>query len=167
MNFLENMLGGGQGQQDFQNFVSRYEQGQPQDGYSGQEAMDRYQQVATQLPHQNYVQAAEAAFGRMSPQQRGEFGQLLQQQAQQSNIPLPGLGASQGAAGGQMQDPGILASVVGSLHQQDPNLLSQLLGGGSGSSGGSGGNLLGNPAVRSALGGIAAMAAKQFFGQRH
>lgn len=163
MNMLENVLGGGQGQQDFQNFVSRYEQGQPQDGYSGQEAMDRYQQVATQIPHQNYIQAAEAAFGRMSPQQRGEFGQLLQQQAQQGNFPLPGLGM--GGAGGQMQDPGMLAQLVGSLHQQDPNLLTQLLGGGSGSSGG--GSLMSNPAVRSALGGIAAMAAKQFFSQRH
>lgn len=159
MNLLENVLGGGQGQQDYQNFVNRYEQGQPQDGYSGQEALNRYQQVATQLPHQNYVQAAEGALSRMSPQQRSEFGHFLQQQAQQSNIPVPGLGQ-----GSQASDPGMMAQVLGSLHQQNPNLLSQLISGG-GSSGG--GNLLSNPAVKSALGGIAAMAAKQFFSQRH
>lgn len=163
MNMLENVLGGGQGQQDYQNFVNRYEQGQPQDGYSGQEALDRYQQVATRLPQQNYMQAAEAAFSRMSPQQRSEFSQFLQHQAQQNNIPLPGLG--QGGASGQTSDPSTLAHLLGTLHQQDPNLLSQLLGHSGSSSGG--GSLLSNPAVRSALGGIAAMAAKQFFGQRH
>lgn len=161
MNMLENLLGGGQGQQEYQNFVNRYEQGQPHDGYSGQEALDRYQQVAPQLSQQHYVQAAEAAFSRMSPQQRSEFGQFVQQQAQQHNISLPSMG--QGAAGSSMQDPGMLAQLTGALHQQNPNLLSQVLGGG----GSGGGSMLSNPAVKSALGGIAAMAAKQFFSQRH
>lgn len=63
---------------------------------------------------------------------------------------------------------------AGALHQQDPGLLPQLLstgmrGGGSGadSTGSSdGGGLLASPAAKSALAGIAAMAVKQFMGNR-
>ncbi len=176
MSFLDSLLGGGQ-QQDFQGFVNRYEQGQPSEGYSDAEVLNRYQQVAPQLPQSSFVQAAEAAFNRMPPQQRAEFGQTVQQQAQQQGISIPGLGAIAGGLGGQsdyqsqMQNPGALAQMVGALHQQDPGLLPQLLssgmsmmGGGSGAT--SGGGLLASPAAKSALAGIAAMAVKQFLGNR-
>src|SRR5690242_6389438 len=46
MDLLKQFLGSGQGHQDFSDFVNRFEQGQPSDGYSDQEAVDRYHQVA-------------------------------------------------------------------------------------------------------------------------
>ena len=172
MNMLENLLGG-QNQADYQGFVNRYEQGAPHEGYTGQEVMDRYQQIAPNLPANNYIQAAEQAFERMPPQQRQEFGQFLQQQAQQRGVNIPQL--SQGAAPEQFQNSGFLAQALGAVHQQQPGLVGQLLGdvmggggsgGGGGTSGGTGG-ILSNPAAKAALAGIAAMAAKQFMGQRH
>jgi hypothetical protein len=36
---------------------------QPSEGCSDAEVLNRYQQVAPQLPHSSFVQAAEAAFG--------------------------------------------------------------------------------------------------------
>lgn len=169
---LDNILGGQQ-QAEYQNFVNRYDQGPPQDGYSGQEVMDRYQQIAPRLPTNNYMQAAEQAFERMSPQQRQEFAQFLQQQAQQHNVNIPQL--SQGTSSSQLQNSGFLAQILGSLHQQQPGLVSEILsgvmGGSHSASGGSGasgaGGLLSNPAAKAALAGIAAMAVKQFMGQRH
>lgn len=171
MNILGNLLGGQQQQNDFQNFVNRYEQGAPHEGYSDQEVMDRYSQVASNLPANNYVQAAEQAFGRMSPQQRQEFGTFLQQQAQQHNIAIPQL--SQGASPAQLQDSGFLAQALGAVHQQQPGLVSQLLSGvmsghsGSSNASGGAGGILSSPAAKAAMAGIGAMAVKQFMGNRH
>lgn len=163
MNFLENMLGGGgQQQQDYHNFVQRYEQGQPTEGYSDQEAIDRYNQVATQLPPQHYQQAAYQAFDRMTPQDRAQFGRYLEQQAQQQGMPFPG-------QGGDYSDPNYLSQITTQMHQQQPGMLSQLLGG-SASGGppvGGAGQLLSNPLAKAALAGIAAMAVKNFMQQRH
>ena len=167
MNMLEHLLGGQQ-QGEFQDFANRYEQGAPQDGYSGQEVMDRYSQIAPHLPANNYVQAAEQAFERMPPQQRQEFGQFLQQQAQQQGVNIPQF--SQGASPSQFQNSGFLAQALGSLHQQQPGLVGQLLGGvmGGGNTGNTGGagGILSNPAAKAAMAGIAAMAVKQFMGNR-
>ena len=90
MSILQQLLGGGQQRQDYQDFVNRYEQGPPHNGYSDQEVIDRYQQVAPQLPPQTYQQAAQAAFERMSPEERGQFAQYVQRQAQQQGMALPG-----------------------------------------------------------------------------
>lgn len=162
MNFLENILGGGgQQQQDYQDFVHRYEQGPITEGYSDQEALDRYGQVAAQLPPQQYQQAAYQALDRMSPQERSQFGQYLEQQAHQQGVPFPG-------QGGDYTDPRYLSQVTTQVHQQ-PGLLRQLLGG-SGSGGGPLGGasrLLSNPLAKAALAGIAAMAVKNFTQQRH
>jgi hypothetical protein len=163
-NILQNLFGGGQRQQ-YQDFVQRYEQGQPADGYSGQEVMDRYQAVAHQVPNDVYQSSAEQAFARLSPQERQEFAQFLQQRAQQQNVSLPGMG---GGFGGQVQqDPGALAGIVTQLHQQ-PGLLSGLLGGGGQTSGGQRqqGSILDNPVAKAAMAGIAAMAVKNLMDRR-
>ncbi|HEX8036628.1 MAG TPA: hypothetical protein VF510_22410 [Ktedonobacterales bacterium] len=162
MNFLENILGGGgQQQQDIQNFVQRFEQGPITEGYSDQEALDRYGQVAAPLPPQQYQQAAYQAFNRMSPEERSQFGQYLQQQAQQQGVPFPG-------QGGNYTDPNYLSQITTQVHQQ-PGLLRQLLGGSAsgGSPMGGAGRLLSNPLAKAALAGIAAMAVKNFTQQRH
>jgi hypothetical protein len=156
MGLLDSLLGNPQQQQEYQNYVSRYQQGVPHEGYSDQEVLQRYQQVAPQLPPEDYQRAAEQAFSRMSPAQRMQFGQYVQQQAQAQNTPAPGFG--QGVGPEVYEDPRYLAQQTTQIHQQQPGALTQLLGGG-GPSG-----MLGSPVAKAALAGIAAMAISNVMG---
>jgi len=45
MGILDELLGGGQRQKDYRDFVDRYEQGSPSEGYSDQEVLKRYGDV--------------------------------------------------------------------------------------------------------------------------
>ena len=42
MGILDELLGGGQRQKEYRDFVDRYEQGKPSEGYSDQEVLKRY-----------------------------------------------------------------------------------------------------------------------------
>src|SRR5918911_2935357 len=136
MGLLDSLLADPSQQQDYQDFVGRYQQGQPHEGYPDQEVVQRYQQVAPNLSPQEHQAAAEQSYTRLSPQERMQLGQYLQQQA-------PGFG--QGVSPQQYQDPGYLAQMTAQMHQQQPGLLSGLLGGGGGG---------GNPPLKGALAGI-------------
>jgi hypothetical protein len=160
MGLLDAVLGNPQSQQQYQDFVNRYQQGAPHEGYSDQEVMQRYQEVAPQLPAQDYQAAAEQAFNRMSPQERGQFGQYVQQQAQTQGASVPGFG--QGAGPQAYENPQYLAQQTAQLHQQQPGLLGQLLSGGNTGSGSS--SMLGSPVAKAALAGIAAMAVSNALG---
>jgi hypothetical protein len=131
MNMLEQLLGGGQQRQEYQDFTQRYDQDPPWQGISDQEAQSRFQQVAPQLRPDLYQQSAQQAFERLSPQQRMQLGQYLQQQAQQQSVPFPHQGGTDA-----FQDPGYLARVTGRMHQQQPGILGQLLGSALGGGGG-------------------------------
>jgi hypothetical protein len=156
MDMLQNALGGRQSHEELNDFVNRYQTGQPWEGISDQEAKDRYSQIATQLPAQQYRESAEQAFARLSPEQRAQLAQLLQSQAQQHSIDVPGL--NQAGFGQQaQQDPAVLAGVTTQMHEQQPNMLQQLLGDG---------GALSNPIAKAALAGITAMAAQKFLGGR-
>jgi len=158
MGLLDSLLGNPQQQQDYQNYVQRYQQGAPHEGYSDQEVVQRYQQVTPQLPTEDYQRAAQEAFSRMSPQERIQFGQYVQQQAQAQGTPVAGFG--QGVTQEAYGDSGYLAQHTAQLNQQQPGLLTQLLGGGGTSSGG----VLGSPVAKAALAGIAAMAVSRAMG---
>jgi hypothetical protein len=163
MDILAQILGGGQQRQQYQDFVNRYDQGPPWQGIDDREAYDRYQQVAPQLPPQMYQESAQEAFARLSPQQRMQLGQYLQQRAQQQ-----GIGGFQDVnrdgVDDRLQDPGYLAQATGRMEQQQPGILGQLLGGGGGMGGG--GSMLENPIAKAALAGIAAMAVKKMMSGR-
>ncbi len=159
MDLLQNLLGGGQQRQEYEDFMNRYEQGSPYDGISGDEAYRRYQQVAPQLPPDVYEDAARDSFSRMSPQERMQFGQYLQQRSRQQGINFPDL--NQDGIDDRYQDPNFLAQMTGRMHQQQPNLLGQLLGGGQQQAAGGIGDMLNNPLAKAALGGIAAMAVRR------
>lgn len=162
MDLLQNLLGGGQQRQEYEDFANRYDQGSPYDGISGDEAYRRYQQVAPQLPPDVYEDAARESFSRMSPQERMQFGQHLQQRSRQQGVNFPDL--NQDGIDDRYQDPNFLAQMTGRMHQQQPGLLGQLLGGGQQQSVGGGGgvgDLLNNPLAKAALGGIAAMAVRR------
>ena len=67
----------------------------------------------------------------------------------------------------RLQDAGYLAQATGRLHQQQPGILGQLLGGALGGGGGGGNQgMLESPIAKAALAGIAAMAVKQMMGNR-
>jgi hypothetical protein len=180
MGFLENLMGGGDDprRQQAQDFISRYQQGSPYEGFSGDEALGHYQQVATQMPPETYQQSAQEAFANMSPQERVQFGQMLQQQARQQGV----MDNAWDDDDNNYQDPSYLAQVTTRLQQQQPGLLGQLLSGGGGGGmlggatntgmggvmggGGSMGNMLSNPLAKAALGGIAAMAMRRMMSGR-
>ena len=157
LDFLQNMLGGPQQRQDYQDFVNRYQQGHPSEGYSDQEVVNRYQQVTQQLPPDAYQQSAQEAFARLSPEERTEFARWLQTRAQQQNVNVPALSNSSDM--GRFQDPGALAQVTTQMHQQEPDLLTKVLTGKTGTA-------LDNPLARAALAGVAAMAAQRVLSRR-
>ena len=155
MDMLQNILGG-QSKDDLSDFINRYQSGQPWEGVSDQEAVDRYGQVATQLPPDQYRDAAEEAFAKLTPEQRAELARMLQSSAQQQQINAPALNQGNLATTAQ-RDPGALAGAATQIHEQQPNLLQQLLGQG---------GALSNPIAKAALAGIAAMAAQRILGGR-
>ncbi len=164
MGLLDSLMANPQAQQQMQNYVQQYQQGAPHEGYSDQEVLQKYQQVAPQLPAQDYQQAAQQAFNNMPPDQRMQFGQYVEQQLKSQGVQAPGFG---GGNPQMYQDAGYLAQQTAQLHQQQPGLLGQLLGAGSGSgTAGGGGGLLANPAAKAALAGIAAMAISNAMGAR-
>jgi hypothetical protein len=184
MDLLQNLLGGGQQRQEFQEFVGRYDRGAPYDGISDQEAMQRYRQVAQQLPPDVYQQSAQDAFAQLTPQQRMQLGRYLQQQTRQQNMNFPDL--NQDGIDDRLQDPRFLAQVTGRIQQQQPGLLEQMLGAAMGGAGigqqmggggighqmasgmgqQMGGGALDNPIAKAALAGIAAMAVKRMMSGR-
>lgn len=162
MTFLQNMFGGNQdAERDYRDFVNRYEQGSPHEGYSDEEVLNRYQQVSRQLPPDLYQESAQEAFSRMSPQERMQFAQYLQQQTQQQNYNFPDV--DHDGQDDRYQDPNYLARATGRMHQQQPDLLSQVFSGVAGNSlgGQRGGNILNNPLAKGAMAGIAALAMKK------
>lgn len=145
-----------------QDFISRYEQGPVDQGYSDEEAADHYQRVAQHADPETIQRASEQAFSRMDPSQRAQFAQILQQQG-----------------GGQVQaDPRQMAGMVSQMHRQNPSGLASLFGGGGGGGGGigdalggllgggsgGGGGFPGGAIGKVALGGIAAYAMKEMMG---
>ncbi|MBV9789164.1 MAG: hypothetical protein JOZ51_13360, partial [Chloroflexi bacterium] len=115
MDLLQNLLGGGQQRQQFEDFANRYDQGSPYDGISDQEAMQHYQQIAPHLPPDLYQQSAQDAFSRMSPQERQQFGQYMRQRSQQHGYNIPDLNGD--GIDDRMQDPAYLAQVTTNIHQ--------------------------------------------------
>ena len=64
MGILDDLLAGGQVQKEYKDFVNRYEQGDPSEGYSDQEVLKRYGEVSHAVPPDQYAQAAQEALGK-------------------------------------------------------------------------------------------------------
>jgi hypothetical protein len=148
------LLKGGKQRQDYDDFVSRYDQGHPSEGYSDQEVVQRYREVAHQVPPDQYAQAAQDALARMSPEERAEFASMLQQRAQARGVSLPNRIGS---------NPDDLGRVLSNLHQT-PGRLSGMLGADASDAPAAGGGMagmLGSPLAKAALAGIAAMVVRK------
>lgn len=162
---LKGLFGGGDDDRNrAQDFISRYEQGPIDQGYSDDEAYEQFQRVSQHADPDTIQRASEQAFSRMDPQQRAQFAQVLQQQ-----------GGGQ-MMGGIQDDPRQMAGMVSQIHRQNPGGLASLFGGGGGGIGdalggllggggsGGGGGFPGGAIGKVALGGIAAYAMKEIMG---
>lgn len=166
---IKGLFGGGDDDNDRRSqasdFISRYEQGPVDQGYSDEEAYEQFQRVSQHADPDTIQRASEQAFSRMDPQQRAQFAQQLQQQGG-------------GQAGQVSDDPRQMAGMMSQMHRQNPGGLAGLLGGGGGGSGvgdalggllGGGGNrggggFPGGTLGKVAMGGIAAYAMKEIMG---
>jgi hypothetical protein len=164
MGLLDMLMGSSQTREGFQDFLNRFEEGPPSEGYGDQEVLDRYGQVAHQASPSDYKAAARDAFGRLSQTDREQFGQMLAGQAQSRGLDLPGLTPAQGHGFG---DVDWLSNITSQIHQQ-PGMLRDLLGGltGGGGTSSSSGGILSSPLAKAALAGIAAMLVKRVLGSR-
>jgi len=184
MSIFEQLLGGNK-RQEYEDFGRRYETGAPWDGIPDDEAMNRYQEVATRVPPDVYQSSAEDAFNRLSPQERREFARYLQSRAREQGVASQFEDLDRDGVDDRLQDPRELARVTSRMEQQQPGILGQLLGGGGGgglggvlggalggggSAGGfggsGGGQIFSNPIAKAAVLGITAMAAQRLMGGR-
>jgi hypothetical protein len=163
MGLLDMLTGNSQVQAGFQDFLKRFQEGPPSEGYDDQEVMDRYGQVAHDVSPADYQEAARDAFGHLSETDREDFGRMLAGQAQTRGIDIPGPTSAQGQDFGNLD---WLSNITGQLHQQ-PGLLREILGGLTGNSqSGSGGSIFSNPIAKAAMAGITAMVVRKVLGSR-
>jgi hypothetical protein len=118
MGILDDLLAGGQLQKQFKDFIDRYEQGDPAEGYSDQEVLKRYGEVSHAVPPDQYAQAAQEALSKLSPEERAAFVKMLQERAAARGVSLPGKVAP---------DPKDLGQVLTDLHEK-PGRLRDILG---------------------------------------
>src|SRR6476619_1998303 len=160
MGILDDLLGNEQIQKQYKDFVKRYEQGDPSEGYSDQEVLKRYGEVSHAVPPDQYAQAAQEALSKLSPEERAEFVKMLQDRAAARGVKLPGNVAP---------EPKELGQVLTDLHKK-PGQLRDMLGGGDAQpqAQSQGSNpiidMLTSPMAKAVLAGIAAMVVKSVMG---
>src|SRR4029450_11819819 len=109
MGILDELLGDGQRQKEYRDFVNRYEQGDPSEGYSDQEVLKRYGEVSHAVPPDQYAKAAQESLSKLSPEDREEFLKMPQERAAARGVKLPGKVAS---------EPKDLGKVLTDLHEK-------------------------------------------------
>ena len=120
MGILDELLGSGQRQKEYRDFIDRYEQGRPSEGYSDQEVLNRYDEVSHAVPSSQYAQAATEALDKLSPEERAEFVKMLQERATARGVALPRQAAP---------DSKELGQVLTDLHEKPGQLRDILIGG--------------------------------------
>ena len=157
MGILDELLGGGQRQKEYRDFVDRYEQGHPSQGYSDQEVLNRYSEVAHAVSPDQYAQAAQEALSKLSPEERAAFVKMLQERAAARGVTL---------SPEVQPEPKELGQYLTNLHQK-PGQLRDMLGGGDAQPREQAQrsnpiiDMLGSPQAKAVLAGIAAMVIKR------
>lgn len=140
-------------------FITRYEQGDPTKGYTGDEARTAFERATQVASPETLRRAAGRAVDRLDDGQREAFDELLRRQSPSTTKTADGPGsfgldellsglfglAGPGSMGGQTQWPGQSRGPV----RQSPNITSGL------------GQLLASPVGRAVIGGIGAFALKE------
>jgi hypothetical protein len=154
MGILDELLAGGQRQKEYKDFVDRYEDGDPSQGYTDQEVLKRYSEVSHAVQPDQYAQAAQEALSKLSPEERAAFVKMLQERAAARGLTLPGPVAP---------EPKELGQVLTDLHTK-PGQLRDMLGAPAQPQGQAGsnpiGDILSSPMAKAVLAGIAAMVVK-------
>jgi hypothetical protein len=155
MGILDELLKAGQSQKEYSDFVDRYEEGHPSQGYSDQEVLKRYGEVSHAVPPDDYARAAQEALSKLSPEERAAFVKMLQDRAAARGVTLPRQVAP---------EPKDLGQVLTDLHKR-PGQPRDMLGGAtkpqeqaSGSSPIT--DMLSSPMAKAVLAGIAAIVVK-------
>ena len=160
MGILEELLAGGQRQREYSDFVERYEQGHPSQGYSDQEVLERYGEVSHAVPSDQYAQAAQEALSKLSPEERAAFVKMLQDRAAARGLTLPGKVAP---------EPKELGEVLTDLHEKPGQLRDMLSGGAAQPQQAVGSSavidILKSPMAKAVLAGIAAIVVKRVVGR--
>jgi hypothetical protein len=157
MGILDELLAGGQRQQEYKDFVDRYEKGHPAQGYSDQEVLKRYGEVSHAVQPDQYAQAAQEALSKLSPEERAAFVKMLQERAASRGLTLPGPVAP---------DPKDLGQVLTDLHKK-PGQLRDMLGAPTQAQAPASSpitDMLTSPMAKAVLAGIAAMVVKNVMG---
>ena len=158
MGLLDELVGGGQRQTDYRDFIDRFDRGSPYDSIDDDEARRRYDEVAPTLSRDQYRASAEDAFSRLSAQERAEFAQWMRSQGRSQGLDTQDLDGD--GRPDQFQDPRELAEATARMRDRDPSIFEQLLG-----KGGTGG-AFDNPIAKMAVVGITAIAAQRLMGGR-
>jgi len=143
MSFLNDLLGGDAAKQLGQ-LVEQFESGNAHQ-VSPQDAAAHHDAVAKKVSPQDYEQAAIEAVNKLSPEQRKEVAEKLTQAAKTAGREVQAPAAKPGA---EAPSADSLGKLMGQLESSGG--ITSLAG-----------DLLGNPAVRSALVGVAGTAAKK------
>src|SRR5262245_43839641 len=157
MGMLDELLAGGQRQKEYKDFVGRYEQGHPSQGYSDQEVLKRYGEVSHAVPPDQYAQAAQEALSKLSPEERAAFVKMLQDRAAARGVTLPRQVAP---------EPKELGQVLTDLHRK-PGQLRDMLGGDAAQTQAHASasspitDILTSPMAKAVLAGVAAMVVKR------
>lgn len=147
---LKGMFGGGEAGNDKDgdgkpdDFVARYTTGDPNEGYTREEAKDRFQKVMKTASPEQIQMALAKTVQNLPEDQRKELSQMIQDRQQGKNLvqvertgDASGGGASSGGGGLDDVLGGLLGGSGGGGGLGD--ILGGLLGGASGGSGGGGG----------------------------
>ena len=112
MGLLDELMGGGDRQQEYGDFVQRYQQGPPYEGISDEEAGQRYTEVAGEVDPQTYQDSARDALANLQPDERNAFASQLHEYAQ-------GQGVDTGWDG-RSSDPDSLAAMTAKCISRTP-----------------------------------------------
>lgn len=175
MGLLEILLGDGREREGYEDFVRRFDEGPPWEGYGDDEVMTRYGQVSHEVPPADYERAVREALSRLTPRQQAELGRYLQARAgERGESEAPGPEPPADALDG-------LARSVRELHERPGHLREVLAGGPSGrpasrppvpeapgrDPGSAGpGSIFDNPLAKALLAGITAMLVRRLLASR-
>lgn len=155
MDALQKIFGGADPddhQQRYQNYQAGYSRGS-YDDLDDDDVHERYQRTAQYAPPQVFEEAHAEAFERLPMQQRQ---QVVDQFRQVSNDPRQPFSYDQFTGTEQDYDPRQMAQMMGRARQQQPDLISQVMGPG---------GMLSNPLAKMALAGVTAAAAQKLMGR--
>jgi hypothetical protein len=146
---LKGLFGGGQDKDEAKtkarDFINRYSTGDPAEGYSREEAADRFREVLQRASPEQIQRATRRAVENMPENERAAFGQMLEQRkAGQGMVDIERTGGTGGATAANDPLGGLLGGLLGGgTAGGAAGSLDDLFGSMSGGQGGGLGGMLG------------------------